>query len=85
MKAIEPVVAGVQIEYGGEVFAAFETPTSEVLGLAFAIVILIFAFGSVLAMGLPIGTAFGGIAAGVLVATLVSNILRCPTSPPRSA
>lgn len=78
MKAIEPVVAGVQIEYGGEVFAAFETPTSEVLGLAFAIVILIFAFGSVLAMGLPIGTAFGGIAAGVLVATLVSNIFTMP-------
>jgi RND superfamily putative drug exporter len=46
--------------------------------LAFAIVILIFAFGSVLAMGLPIGTAFGGIAAGVLVVTLVSNLLTMP-------
>ncbi len=78
MKAIEPTVAGVQIEYGGEVFAAFEAPTSEVLGLAFAIVILIFAFGSVLAMGLPIGTAFGGIGAGVLVATLVSNVVTMP-------
>ena len=78
MKAIEPEVAGAQIEYGGEVFAEFEAPTSEVLGLAFAIVILIFAFGSVLAMGLPIGTAFGGIAAGVLVVTLVSNLLTMP-------
>jgi len=78
MKAVEPVVSGVQIEYGGEVFAAFETPTSEVLGLAFAIVILIFAFGSVLAMGLPIGTAFGGIAAGVMVVTLVSNLVTMP-------
>lgn len=78
MKSIEPVVAGVDIEYGGEVFAAFEAPTSEVLGLAFAIVILIFAFGSVLAMGLPIATAFGGIAAGVLVATLVSNLFTMP-------
>ena len=78
MKAIEPEVAGAQIESGGEVFAEFEAPTSEVLGLAFAIVILIFAFGSVLAMGLPIGTAFGGIAAGVLVVTLVSNLLTMP-------
>ena len=78
MKAIEPEVAGAQIEYGGEVFAEFEAPTSEVLGLAFAIVILIFAFGSVLAMGLPIGTAFGGIAAGVLVVTLLSNLLTMP-------
>ncbi|MGA1441211.1 MAG: MMPL family transporter [Ilumatobacteraceae bacterium] len=78
MKAIEPTVVGVEIEYGGEVFAEFEAPTSEVLGLAFAIVILIFAFGSVLAMGLPIGTAFGGIAAGVMVATLVSNLVTMP-------
>ncbi|MFM7047673.1 MAG: MMPL family transporter, partial [Actinomycetota bacterium] len=78
MKAVEPSVEGVQIEYGGEVFAAFETPTSEVLGLAFAIVILIFAFGSVLAMGLPIGTAFGGIGAGVLLVTLVSNVITTP-------
>ena len=78
MKAIEPVVDGVQIEYGGEVFAEFEAPTSEVLGLAFAIVILIFAFGSVLAMGLPIGTAFGGIGVGVLVVTLASNLFTIP-------
>jgi RND superfamily putative drug exporter len=78
MQAIEPTVAGVQIEYGGEVFATFETPTSEVLGLAFAIVILIFAFGSVLAMGLPIGTAFGGIGAGVLLVTLVSHLTTTP-------
>ena len=35
---------------------AFEPPSSEVLGLAFAIIILILAFGSVLAMGLPVGT-----------------------------
>jgi len=78
MKAVEPVIEGVQIEYGGELFAEFEAPTSEVLGLAFAIVILIFAFGSVLAMGLPIGTAFGGIGVGVLVVTLASNILTIP-------
>jgi RND superfamily putative drug exporter len=78
MKEVEPVVNGVQLEYGGEVFASFEAPTSEVLGLAFAIFILIFAFGSVLAMGLPIGTAFGGIGVGVLVVTLVSNVLTIP-------
>ena len=78
MKAIEPVVEGVQIEYGGEVFAEFEAPTSEVFGLAFAIVILIFAFGSVLAMGLPIATAFGGIGVGVLVVTIASNVLTIP-------
>lgn len=74
----QPQVVGVQMEYGGEVFAEFAAPTSEALGLAFAIFILIFAFGSVLAMGLPIGTAFGGIGVGVLLTTLASNIVSMP-------
>lgn len=78
IRALAPVIPGVQVEYGGEVFAAFEAPTSEALGLAFAIVILILAFGSVLAMGLPIGTAFGGIGAGVLLGTLASHAVSMP-------
>ncbi len=78
MTAIAPVIDGVQIEYGGEVFAEFEAPSSEILGLAFAVIILIAAFGSVLAMGLPIGTAFGGIGAGVLVILLASNLVTMP-------
>ena len=52
-----PEIAGVQVEIGGSIFAKFAPPNSEALGLGFAIVILIIAFGSVLAMGLPIGTA----------------------------
>jgi RND superfamily putative drug exporter len=78
MTAIAPFIEGVQIEYGGEVFAEFEAPSSEILGLAFAVIILIAAFGSVLAMGLPIGTAFGGIGAGVLVILLASNLVTMP-------
>ena len=46
-------IDGVQIEFGGDMFGSFEPPSSETLGLAFAIFILIVAFGSVLAMGLP--------------------------------
>src|SRR5262249_11757104 len=45
-------VDGLQVELGGGVFATFENPSSEALGIAFAIFILILAFGSVLAMGL---------------------------------
>ena len=44
---------------------------SEVLGLAFAIVILIVAFGSVLAMGLPVGVALFGIGIGTDYALLI--------------
>ena len=38
-------------------FGQFELPESEVLGLLAAKVILLVAFGSIVAMGLPIGTA----------------------------
>ena len=74
----EAVASGIRVEFGGQVFASFEPPDSEVLGLGFAIVILILAFGSVLAMGLPIGVAIAGIASGVMVVGLLSNTLAMP-------
>ena len=47
--------------------------------------ILVVAFGSVLAMGLPIGVALAGIIVGSMIATILSNIFRCPTSRSSSA
>jgi putative drug exporter of the RND superfamily len=70
--------AGLRVELGGQVFAEFETPEAEIIGVGFAIVILIVAFGSVLAMGLPIGMALAGIFAGVSVVGLVSNLVAMP-------
>ena len=55
---------GLRIEIGGSALGEFEPPESELIGLAFAIVVLIVAFGSVLAMGLPIGVAIAGVGAG---------------------
>ena len=60
------------------IFGEFEPPSSEVLGLAFAIIILIVAFGSVLAMGLPVGIALFGIGIGTAIITLLSNVLPVP-------
>jgi len=74
----EPDVDGLEIELGGGLLAEFEEPTSEIIGLSFAIVILILAFGSVLAMGLPIGVALFGIGAGTAIITLLSNVLSVP-------
>ncbi|HEU5109428.1 MAG TPA: MMPL family transporter, partial [Micromonosporaceae bacterium] len=59
-------------------FAEFEVPSSEALGLGFAIIILIIAFGSVLAMGLPIGVALAGIFSGTLIAGLLSQVISMP-------
>ncbi|HSL59896.1 MAG TPA: MMPL family transporter [Acidimicrobiales bacterium] len=78
IRELAPEVDGLRVEVGGQIFAEFEPPESEILGLAFAIFILIMAFGSVLAMGLPIGTALAGIGVGVSIVTLLSNVLEMP-------
>ncbi len=77
-----PSIDGLQVELGGADWATFAEPSSEALGVAFAIVILVLAFGSVLAMGLPIGVAMAGIAAGSIIVTLLSNLLVMPDFAP---
>ena len=77
-----PAVEGVRIELGGQALGTFEQPSSETLGIAFAVVILVLAFGSVLAMGLPIGVALAGIAAGSVLVTILSNLVTMPDFAP---
>ena len=76
-------VEGLTIEYGGEMFAEFEMPEAEALGLLAAIIILIVAFGSVIAMGLPIGTALFGLGTGVALTVLVSRVQSMPDFAPQ--
>ncbi|HYN34760.1 MAG TPA: MMPL family transporter [Ilumatobacteraceae bacterium] len=71
-------VDGLQIEVGGQSLGEFEPPESELIGIAFAIVVLILAFGSVLAMGLPIGVALFGVGIGAGIITLLSNVMSVP-------
>ncbi len=71
-------VEGLQIEYGGDLFASFELPESEVYGLIAAVIILILAFGSVLAMGLPIGIALFGLGIASALVSLASNVITMP-------
>jgi RND superfamily putative drug exporter len=78
IRAAEPKIEGLDVELGGVIFAEFEDPSSEVIGLAFAIVILILAFGSVLAMGLPISVALFGIGIGTSLVILASNLTTLP-------
>ena len=73
-----PDAPGTETVLGGQAFAAFEPPASELIGLAFAVVILILAFGSVLAMGLPIGTALFGIGIGTGLVALLSRVIQIP-------
>lgn len=70
--------ADLRIEYGGNIFAGFELPASEAYGLLAAIIILVLAFGSVLAMGLPIGTALVGLGVGASLVIVLSHVLPMP-------
>jgi putative drug exporter of the RND superfamily len=73
-----PSIEGLEVVPGGEYLAVFDPPASELIGLAFAVVVLIVAFGSVLAMGLPIAVAVGGVGAGVGAIVLLSNVIDIP-------
>ncbi len=73
-----PVPPGVQVEYGGDLFVEFELPESEIIGLLAAVIILVLAFGSVLAMGLSIGTALVGLLGGVAFMSISSHLLTMP-------
>ncbi len=78
IKDAAPRDVGLRIEYGGDPFGEFKPPSSETLGLTFAIFILIVSFGSILAMGLPIGVALAGIGSGVAITTLLSHAFSMP-------
>jgi RND superfamily putative drug exporter len=71
-------IEGLEVEYGGDLFGEFELPESEIYGILAAVVILIIAFGSVLAMGLPIGIALFGLGCASAIVTLLSNPLTMP-------
>ncbi|HEX5586884.1 MAG TPA: MMPL family transporter [Acidimicrobiia bacterium] len=72
-------VQGLEIEYGGNMFAKEAlNGKSEAIGLIAAIIILLFAFGSVLAMGLPIGTALFGIGTGIAIVSIANNFVDMP-------
>ena len=73
------------IELGGPVVArALEPPMggTEAIGLLAAIIILFIAFGSLLAMSLPIIAAIFGVGIGLVFVTLLSHALTVPSFAP---
>ncbi|MDH3707727.1 MAG: MMPL family transporter, partial [Acidimicrobiia bacterium] len=76
------------IEAGGDLFFNFEEGgqgTAELIGLVAAAVILLVAFGSVIAMGLPIGMALFGLALGISAMTLINYLIAIPAWAPQMA
>jgi RND superfamily putative drug exporter len=78
-------VPGVRVELSGPVVArALQPPmgSTEAVGLLAAIVILFIAFGSFLAMSLPIIAAIAGVGIGLVFVTLLSHFLTVPSFAP---
>jgi len=75
----------LRIELRGDLFAAFEdagTGLGELIGLSAAIIVLLLAFGSFIAVGLPIGTALFGLAIGITSLSLVTYLVAIPSWAP---
>ncbi len=77
--ATNPATADALIvEFGGDPFVTFSLPESELIGILAAVVILVIAFGSILAMGLSVGTAVLGLIGGVGLITVGSHVMMMP-------
>ena len=84
-KAESYVAPDLQVALGGPPISAVVSPSpgsSEGFGITAAIIIMLLAFGSVVAMGLPIITALVGIAVGYGVVALISHLLIDPSFSP---
>jgi putative drug exporter of the RND superfamily len=80
--------AGVRVEFGGEVISAHSRPTtssSEAIGLLVAVVVLLMAFGSLLAMGLPIITALIGVGVGMSGIGILAAFTKLSSAAPTLA
>jgi RND superfamily putative drug exporter len=71
-------VPGLQVELGGDIFVDQPEFSNELLGIGAAVVILLIAFGSVVAMGLPVVTALFGIGCGVAILGFMTRVFDLP-------
>lgn len=76
---------GLQVAVGGapvEQVVSAAPGSSEMIGLAAAVVVMLLAFGSVVAMGLPILTALVGVGMGFGILVALSHLITVPTFGP---
>ena len=79
---------GFGVELGGAPISAAATAApgpSEGIGITAAILIMLLAFGSVVAMGLPVITALAGLGIGVGLLELLTHVLTVPNFSPEMA
>lgn len=79
------LAAGLDVAYGGPVVERLgpeETRTSELIGLSVAVLVLAVAFGSVVAMALPMLTSLVGLGIGMLLIHLLGGVTEMTSFAP---
>lgn len=78
---------GIQVGASGQVlsFAGQEPPSSELVGIVAAIIILLIAFGSLVAAGMPIFVAIIGLIGGQAAVLIIAKFLDVATFTPTLA
>ncbi len=85
-KPAEPL--GMEVAAGGSIGSELSTPateSSELVGIVVAMIILTLAFGSIVAMGMPIVSAVVGLAVGLTGIGLVGHLFAVPDIGPTLA
>jgi RND superfamily putative drug exporter len=80
--------AGLQVEYGGgagQIGNASHDLTSEVIGLACALLLLLFMFGSLIAAAIPLISAIFSVLSGLSLLGVLSSVMTFPTTAPTIA
>src|SRR3954466_4611817 len=80
--------AGLHVSVGGYVGQKLSKPSthvSEVVGIIAAVIILLFTFGTVVAMGMPILTALFALISGLSIIGILGQLVDVPTSAPALA
>ena len=80
--------AGLQVEYGngaGEIGQSTSDSTSELIGLACALILLLFMFGSLIAAAIPLVSAIFSVGAGLSLLGVLAAAITFPTTAPTIA
>lgn len=79
----EALDAGLTVHIGGDALQELpETATSELIGIAIAIVVLILTFGSLLTAGMPLLTALIGVGIGIAGITTLTGFMDLGSTTP---
>jgi len=80
--------AGLQVEYGGgagQIGQKTSDTTSELIGLGFALVLLVFMFGSLIAAAVPLVSAIFSVGSGLALLGILAAAITFPTTAPTIA